>query len=216
MRTRLPLVLSTLALLVALLGATSLGHAAGTAMRAVPPFAKTSGFARLADNSTKLNGRKSTLRGLPGTIPVVGANGKLPASIGAVGPQGSQGSQGAMGPRGLTGPVGPKGLTGSTGPAGPAGPAGPQGPPGPTGVSGWQTVTKTQTWGAGVDAADEVDCPAGKKALGGGVAGGIGILSVRQSAPGGALGDKGWFAEVVNTWTHPTSVTLWVICAFVS
>jgi hypothetical protein len=201
MRHRLPIVLSASALLVAVLGATPLGHAAGRVIHKVPPFAKTASYAKFAGNASKLNGRKSTLSGAPGTIPVVGRNGKLPASIGAVGAQGPQGSQGPAGSRGSTGP---------------SGPAGPSGPSGPAGVSGWQAVTKTATWGAGVDAAGEVDCPAGKKMLGGGAAGGIGILNIRQSAPAGALGDKGWYVEVVNTWNQSASVTIWAICATAS
>ena len=51
-----------------------------------------------------LNGRRSTLSGAPRTIPVVGANGKLPASLGAIGPQGPAGPQG---PKGEVGPIGP-------------------------------------------------------------------------------------------------------------
>jgi hypothetical protein len=73
MRQRAPLVLSITALVVAVLAATPLGQATVSAV--VPPFARTAGFARLADNSNKLNGHRSTLRGVPGSIPVVGANG---------------------------------------------------------------------------------------------------------------------------------------------
>ena len=109
MRSRLPLVLSACALLVALLGATPLGHAADRAIHAVPPFAKTASFAKFAGNASKLNGRKSTLKGAPGTIPVIGANGKLPASIGAVGPKGDPGDKG---PKGDTGAAGPSGVSG--------------------------------------------------------------------------------------------------------
>jgi hypothetical protein len=43
-----------------------------------------------------------------------------------------------------------------------------------------------------VPAAVEVDCPVGKKPLGGGVAGGIGTLDILQSAPSGAGGDRDW------------------------
>src|SRR5437763_1941360 len=79
------------ALAVAVLAATPLGHAAGKELAAVVPFAKTAGFAKQAGNAAKLNGRRSTLSGAPKTIPVVGANGKLPATIGAIGPQGPAG-----------------------------------------------------------------------------------------------------------------------------
>jgi hypothetical protein len=90
---RLPLIASITALLVAVFGSTSLGHAALDAV----PFAKSSGYAKLSGNAKKLNGRKSTLSGAPGTIPVVASNGKLPASIGAVGPQGQKGENGKNG-----------------------------------------------------------------------------------------------------------------------
>jgi hypothetical protein len=106
MPQRAPIVLSITALVVAVLGATPLGQATATKLAAkFPPFAKTAGFAKLSGNSNKLNNHKSTLRGLPGTIPVVGANGKLPASIGAVGPQGPAGAAGAKGDRGPAGPT---------------------------------------------------------------------------------------------------------------
>jgi hypothetical protein len=104
MRKRAPIVLSTTALVVAVLAATPLGQATATRLAAIPPFARTAGFAKLAGNSAKLNNHRSTLRGLPGTIPVVGTDGKLPASIGAIGPQGPAGAKGERGP---VGPVGP-------------------------------------------------------------------------------------------------------------
>lgn len=105
MRQRASIVLSVTALVVAVLAATPFGRAAGEGLTAkFPPFAKTSGFAKLAGDSKQLNGHRSTLRGLPGTIPVVGTNGKLPVSIGAIGPQGTAGPKGD---RGLQGPVGP-------------------------------------------------------------------------------------------------------------
>ena len=156
MPNRLPVVLSTTALLVTVFGATPLGHAASRAIHAVPPFAKTASYAKFAGNASKLNGRRSTLSGAPGTIPVVGRNGKLPASIGAVGLQG---------------------------PAGATGPAGPAGPPGKAGASGsadtsellGRTITITasktiqgaQTPG-GKAFYDYALCPTGYEATGGG------------------------------------------------
>jgi hypothetical protein len=102
MRQWVPIVLSTAALVVAVFGSTPLGHAAGNMVRAVvPPFAKTSGYAKVAGNSALLNGRKSAYSGAPGTIPVVGKNGKLPTSIGAVGPAGPQGTKGDPGLSGV-------------------------------------------------------------------------------------------------------------------
>lgn len=110
MRQRAPIVLSSAALVVAVFGSTPVGQAVSSR---IPPFARTSGFAKVAGNSANLNGRHSTLSGAPGTIPVVGRNGKLPASLGAVGPQGERGPQG---------PAGTAGGSSSHGrPSGPAG-----------------------------------------------------------------------------------------------
>ena len=104
MRQRVSLVLSATALVVALFGSTPLGKAASRAVRAaVPPYAKTAGYAKVAGNSALLNGRKSAYSGAPGTILVVGTNGKLPTSVGAVGPEGLQGPKGLKGATGLTG-----------------------------------------------------------------------------------------------------------------
>jgi hypothetical protein len=119
MRQHLPIVLSSSALAVALLGATPLGQAAGRAVYVVPPFAARAGFARLAgtaDNAKRLNGRVSSVSPRAGQIPVLGANGKLPASIGAVGPQGNPGPAGAKGDRGLKGDKGLQGDKGDSGP----------------------------------------------------------------------------------------------------
>jgi hypothetical protein len=112
MHQRTPIVLSCVAIVVAVLGTTPLGQAAGERLSAVvPPFAKKAGFATSAGNAAKLNGHRSTLSGARGTIPVVGKNGKLPAGIGAVGPQG---------PAGPPGPAG-SGVSGGGAPSGPAG-----------------------------------------------------------------------------------------------
>jgi hypothetical protein len=98
LRHRTPILLSSAALAVAVLGVTPLGHAAGSKLAAVVPFAKQ------ADNAAKLNGHRSTLTGRPRTIPVVGANGKLPASLGAIGPRGPIGPKGDKGAKGDIGP----------------------------------------------------------------------------------------------------------------
>jgi hypothetical protein len=90
-RRRLPLILSATALLVSLFGATPLGNAAEKALRSVPPFAKKAAYADkagLALNANRLNGHKSSTTPVAGNIPVLGPDGKLPASIGAVGPPG--------------------------------------------------------------------------------------------------------------------------------
>ena len=94
MKQRLPLILSATALLVSLLGSTPIGQAAGSAIAQVVPRAKTADFAK---NAGKLNGHASSTNPKVGQIPVLGLNGKLPASIGAVGPKGDAGPQGSPG-----------------------------------------------------------------------------------------------------------------------
>jgi hypothetical protein len=140
-------VLSACALAVAVLGTTPLGHAAGRALSSIPPFARKAGYATVAGNSLLLNGHRAAASGAGGTIPVLDAHGKLPASIGAVGPQGAQG------------------------PAGAAGPAGAQGPPGPVDTS--ELLGRTITVGASNTLHQEIAyryvlCPSGYEAVGGG------------------------------------------------
>src|SRR5436190_7875345 len=117
MKHRLPLILSATALLVAVLGTTPLGQAAGRAVAKSPPFAKKAGYAATAPNALRLNGHKASATGGAGTTPVLGKNGRLPLAIGAVGPQGpegKQGPQGAQGPEGKQGPQGPPGPVDTT------------------------------------------------------------------------------------------------------
>ena len=94
---RLPVILSAAALVVAVLGATPLGHAAGRVISTIPPFAKRADHANVADNALRLSGHKSSTTGGAGTIPVLDAKGKLPASIGAVGLKGDKGDKGDPG-----------------------------------------------------------------------------------------------------------------------
>ena len=113
---------------------------------------------------------------------------------GPAGPAGPQGDTGAAGPQGPAGPQDrrasrasrpsrasgasgeAKGDTGAAGPQGPAGPAGPAGPQGhtgaagPAGVSGYVRVVGPEVTVTGLATLiADANCPAGKKALGGGV-----------------------------------------------
>jgi hypothetical protein len=97
---RLPLILSATALAIAVLGMTSLGQAAGSAIEKAVPLARVAGFAK---NAGKLNGHKSSIRPHAGQIPVLGPDGKLPAWLGAVGPAGAKGDPGPQGPAGISG-----------------------------------------------------------------------------------------------------------------
>ena len=203
---RLPLVLSVTALVVAVFGSTPVGHAVGSA---IPAFAKSAGYAKQAGNASALNGIKASKQARPGMLVPLGTDGKFPSSVGLVGPAGPAGPKGD---RGDTGAVGPKGATGQ------AGPVGARGPSGPSGVSGWSYLTKGASLSGESFKTVNVDCPAGKKALGGGVAvtSGLWAMRVIQSAPSGAAA-TGWLATVANDASnYTTSFYVWAICASVS
>ena len=141
----------------------------------------------------------------------LGTDGKFPSSVGLVGPAGPAGPKGDRGDRGETGAVGPKGATGLVGPVGARGPSG------PSGVSGWSYFTKGASLSGESFKTVNVDCPAGKKALGGGVAvtSGLWAMRVIQSAPSGAAA-TGWLATVANDASnYTTSFYVWAICASV-
>jgi hypothetical protein len=122
-------------------------------------------------------------------------------------------------PRGARGPMGPAGAAGATGragpagPAGAAGPAGQDGPPGPVALvyrnSGAHSLPSGQT------TTQQVACPEGWFAVGGGVQGAnITVGSSDQlglpewpTNPG-----SGWTATVTNTGGADTTFQLDVIC----
>ena len=151
---------------------------------------------------------------------------------GDVGPQGPQGEVGPQGPQGETGPQGPQGETGSQGPQGIQGLKGDQGDKGDKGDTGAQGAAGTSgasnatTYNGfatgGSSAYKEVYCPAGQRALGGGIVAGPGD-SVTIDAPvtdGGFLTIDG---EVATGWAGSvfdgaligasSSVRVTVICA---
>jgi len=218
MKQRLPVVLSALALTIALFGSTPVGHAVASA---VPPFATHAKTADYATNAGAVNGIKASKQPRAGLLVPLGTNGKFPPSVGAVGPAGPQGPKGETGEPGAQGPAGPKGATGAKGTAGPAGAAGdrgPAGPQGPSGISGWQYLTagrdiKPDHW-----AYWDVYCPSGKKALGGGVAstGSSPVTThIIESAPAGTAA-TGWHVAVYHNTTSTARFYAWVICAYVT
>jgi len=101
---RLPLVLSTTALAVAVLGSTPLGGAAVHAVTAVPPFAKKAGYAA---NAGAVNNIHASKKPQAGFLVPLGPDGKFPGSVGQAGPQGPPGAQGPQGAQGAQGPEGP-------------------------------------------------------------------------------------------------------------
>lgn len=188
MKQRLPLILSITALVVSLLGATPLGQAARSAVSQVVPLARTANYAK---NAGMLNGHSSSSVPRAGQIPVVGRNGKLPATLGAVGP------------------------------IGPAGANGPKGDAGAAGVSGYQRVQQqvNAPGGNGKTSSYAVPCPGGKSVLGGGFnfsrPADTEDVSVIESA---ASSDSVWEFKLRNrTGQSPGgTTTLSVVCASVS
>jgi hypothetical protein len=134
-------------------------------------------FKALRIQLVKQEQRIARLEGGPATAASAGAPGPAgPAGpAGPGGPQGPPGADGAAGPQGPRGEQGPKGSTGATGPQGPIGLTGPQGPqgiPGPPGDGSASvsivTDSGTTTSLSGGLFEQQVECPAGQRATGGG------------------------------------------------
>jgi hypothetical protein len=124
---------------------------------------------------------------------------------------------GPRGPQGDQGEKGERGAKGETGPAGARGPAGPAGPQGPRGVAGWEFRTATFSVTGQGTRSGTVNCPGGKKALGGGVlTSNAPLTRVDQTGPAGQA--TGWLATVDFFAAANTTLTatVWVICANVS
>jgi hypothetical protein len=184
LNAKIATMLAATALVVAVFGSTSLGHAAASMV--VPK--KSVGAAQLKKNA--VSGKKIATNAVSGAKiakdAVTGAKvkdgsllaadfkvGQLPA--GPQGPKGDPGPQGPKGDPGLQGPKGDKGDTGAQGPKGDQGIQGIQGlkgdkgDTGAAGIGGHQTVYGPWTAiGANGIATASAACPAGKKALAGG------------------------------------------------
>jgi hypothetical protein len=182
MRQRMPLIVATAALVVALLGSTPLGRAAEDALQQVVPRAKRADFAA---NAGKLNGHRSSVNPRRGQIPVVGADGKLAPSLGAVGPKGDPGPQGAQGPQG-----------------------------GP-GMSGYMRVSENITVPDSDNGTPDfgVSCPGGRVVLGGGWRfdqNQTDALKIFESRAGN---DSTWRFRISNETGGSKSMTLFATCA---
>jgi Collagen triple helix repeat (20 copies) len=213
MKQRLALAFSATALVVALFGTTSIGHAVEAA---VSPFAKRAGY---ATNAGAVNGIKASRQPRAGQLVALGRDGKFPASVaigGPTGPQGLKGDKGDRGETGARGPAGPKGEPGTKGATGAIGPIGPQGLPGPSGVSGWRFVTERRDIPRDGWATWTANCPPGTKALGGGVTSAVVNYGTKivQSAPAGQA--TGWLVTAGHDRNATTPYYAWVICAKVT
>jgi hypothetical protein len=189
-----------------------------TAVAYLALFAALGGSAYAAVTVTGKNIKDGTITGRDVKNRSLGTT-KLSAKAmssltGKPGPAGPQGPTGPMGDPGERGPVGPKG---DIGPVGPQGPQGPAGPAGPSGISGYQILTSAgvavpgKNWDLVV-----VECPADKRALGGGVSqqGGEYSTHVSQSAP--LDNGTGWAAGIANPGERTITMYGWVICANVT
>lgn len=108
--------------------------------------------------------------------------------------QGPQGEPGPAGTNGATGLRGPRGAKGATGPAGSQGDPGPQGPPGLSNFGIHTTRTEGPELPSGAILTADIQCPAGRKVLGGGFY--TSWLTAVRSHPNGS-GD-GWIVMVQN------------------
>ena len=111
---------------------------------------------------------------------------------------GPQGPKGDPGPTGAPGATGATGATGQQGVQGPKGDAGTNGTNGTNGVSGYEVVTgpDQNIAGAGTASSASVRCPAGKKAVGGGVSTTSGWAYVNSSYPYSDATSSGWAVSV--------------------
>lgn len=159
--------------------------------------------------------------GLQGEVGPQGEQGLqgVPGPQGETGPQGPQGAPGPQGPKGDTGPQGATGAPGAQGQTGATGATGPQGSPGVSGY-GHATVDATnQSLAAGAERVYLVDCPAGKKVVGGG-----GDVFGRSGPPwlltvSSAADDNSWVVVFVNTGdttAHASLIRVTAVCVEVA
>ncbi|MBV9005032.1 MAG: hypothetical protein JO181_10270 [Solirubrobacterales bacterium] len=129
--------------------------------------------------------------------------------------------RGPRGLRGFTGPAGPQGPKGDKGDTGATGPQGPAGPPGSGGGSVTPNVYNSGAQSiatAGTKPWTEA-CPAGQKAIGGGVGtSGTGVYVV-DSYPSDNLGNTPASGTAATAWTADInvpatggSITVYAIC----
>jgi hypothetical protein len=120
--------------------------------------------------------------------------------------------RGRVGPAGALGPQGKQGLTGKEGPAGKEGPGGKEGKPGPV-VLGAITFVEgpLEETPPGFGAQSIAKCPAGSRAISGGVE--YQAVSAAEAGPSNmrtlALPErKGWLAEIENPRSNARSLAV--------
>src|SRR5512144_182087 len=173
---RLPIVLSIVALVVAVMGVTQLGEAAKNAL----PFAK---------NADRVDRIHASTTPKAGQLYPLGKNKKFPAKVLSV----TRGPKGETGEMGLPGQTGPKGAVGARGPAGPAGAQGVPGLPGP--VVLLYAQSENTPLPAGGDGYTEARCPEGMAVIGGG------WFAYGGTADVHVVGSEGYASDAVpDTW----------------
>jgi Collagen triple helix repeat (20 copies) len=194
-KSRTPTILAATALVVAVFGSTPLGHAAGNLI-----LAKNSvGAAQLKANAVV--GKKIAKNAVTG---VKVKNGTLLAADFKAG----QLPAGPQGPKGDPGPQGPKGEMGTQGQKGD------KGDPGAPGVSGYARTSDVDNILPGMPGGLIVDCPAGKKVVGGGFIATSYDIIVLESAPTGD--GNGWQVIAKNVGAQALLLEVDAICASVA
>lgn len=118
--------------------------------------------------------------------------------------EGIQGSQGPAGPQGETGPTGSQGDTGTAGVQG------------PSGVSGYEFVASIFRTVPSGTSTHALNCPGGKRALGGGYRVETGHDFVRVDWDTPIDGGLGWFFRLTNSNAQAFSISVYVLCAAVT
>jgi len=199
-RKRLPIVLATTALVVAVFGSTPLGQAAqNLAGKVIPPLAKKANFAK---NAGAVNGIKASRKPKANYLVPLTKTGKFPISVGQVGPAGPVGPQGPQGPQGIQGTQGAQGPKGATG---------------ATGISGLVVEQDDSALNSNTAKSISVNCPAGKSVLGGGATTFTYVgepIAIDNSYPetGRWVAAAHETAPYANNW----KIRAYVICATVS
>ena len=195
MKTKLNTIIAVTALAVAVFGATPLGHAA---TRFVLPK-NSVGSGQLKANAVTAakikNGTLTAAKFKAGQLPA-GPQGPK-GDTGAQGPKGDKGDPGAQGAKGDKGDPGAQGAKGDQGIQGTQGIQGQKGDKGDPGLSGYQRVyTGWTTSNPSSYATVWAKCPAGKKALGGGLdTTGLLSLTIEASYPDA---DDEWKVQAFN------------------
>ncbi len=197
-------VLSTIALAVAISSAGGVADAAGVlhiGTRDIRNGAVTGDkIANGAVGTTKFSeGALKLLTHSSGTVKLI------------PGPQGATGATGATGDKGDKGDTGATGATGATGPAGATGATGATGPTGTFNAGDVSYPTSnTSSIASGAYGYASETCPAGDTIIGGGFSGGENE-EVMQSNPDST--SNAWDVAVYNASSYTEYLTVYAICA---